>query len=60
MPKKNKKPRSKKIVYESVGVSRWNLCQKLASLLYHSNEPEENLIFWIQKIEENGGSTIKK
>lgn len=48
---KTKKP--KKIVYESVGVSRWNLCQKLASLLYHSNEPEENLIFWIEKIEKN-------
>jgi hypothetical protein len=40
MPKKSK---SKKIVYESENLYRWNLCQKLAKTIYRSSIATETI-----------------
>lgn len=43
MPKKRKKSKEKKERYETDKLLRWNLCQKIAKLLYHSDFSFEDL-----------------
>jgi hypothetical protein len=50
--------KEKKLKYESVErVSRWNLCQYLASILYRSNKSNKDLIKIIEKSTGIGLST---
>jgi len=37
MPKKKNKKKNERLVYETDPLVRWNLCQKIAGLLYKSD-----------------------
>jgi len=51
--KNKKKPqKSKELKYEPIErVSRWNLCQQIAKLLYHSDRPTHMLMRELEELE---------